>query len=172
MTAVAFQKFLYQTRDFAPQMCDFAPQQLGSVVRGAFVYSRVQIPGQRSAWNDALRKRFDHLCRLPLGWDGYQGQPVSFSCANFAASVLERLYADDLPLPSLVPGSDGTLQIEWHKSQLDIELDILAPNKVMAYRNDDITGEDEEVEIETDFTVVSSWLNEMKARVPAVEAAG
>ena len=165
MTAVA-----YQTSFF--QMHDFARRPLGSVAQGAFIYSRVRIPGQRSAWNEALRKRFDHICSLPFGWDGYRGQPVSFSCANFAASVLERLYIDGFPLPSLVPGSDGTLQIEWHKHQLDIELDILGPNKVMAYRNDDITGEDEEIELETDFTVVSNWLNEMKARAPAVEPAG
>ncbi|MTE01679.1 hypothetical protein GIY56_15425 [Paracoccus sp. YIM 132242] len=167
MSAAAFQTPSYEARDFAQQR-----RQLGSVVQGAFVSNRVRIPGLRSAWNEGLRKRFEHLCSLPRGWDGYRGQPVSFACANFAAQVLERLYTDGLPLPSLVPGSDGTLQIEWHQNQFDIELDILAPNKVMAYRNDDITGQDEELELDTDFTIVSFWLNEMKARVPAVEAAG
>lgn len=163
MTALAFQRFPHQQRDYRQRQPD-------GVVHGVFATSRVTVSGLRSDWNQVLSQRFNHLCGLKLGWDGYRGKPVSFACANFAAQVLERLYTDSLPPPSLVPGSDGTLQIEWHLNRLDVELDVLGPNKVVAYFNDERSGRDVEIELDNDFTVVTSWLDQMKRPTPPVEA--
>lgn len=101
--------------------------------------------------------------KLPAGWDGYAGQPVSFGCAQFAAQLLERLCDEEVPPPSLVPGSDGSLQLEWHRNDFDIEVDILAPYKVIASRFDCLTQLDEEFELETDFAAIASWIIDMKS---------
>lgn len=144
---------------------------LGGLVQGSFRMHRIRVEGDRSAWNASLSKRFDQICKLEQGWDGYKGQPVSFACAHFAATILEHLYTDGLPAPSLVPGSDGTMQIEWHRNQYDIELDVLAPNKVAAYRNDLLSYQEDEIDISNDFKVVNLWLNEMKAARQVLRAA-
>ena len=61
----------------------------------------------------------------------------------------------------MVPGSDGTLQIEWHINQFDLEIDVLAPYSVAATRYDCISGNVDEVELDTDFTILSEWISEL-----------
>ncbi len=110
----------------------------------------------------ALEDRFNELTSLTAGWDGYDAGPVSFTCAKFAASILERLCNSDVPAPSLVPGSDGTLQIEWHRNQYDIDIDVLGPNNVVAIRFDHEINEEEVVELKNDFTPIAGWIDELE----------
>ena len=128
---------------------------------GVFNLHRVIVNGDRSNWNNTLKQRFDELTALPEGWDGYRGRPVSFACAQFAALVLERLCLSRVPAPALVPGSDGTVQIEWHLNGYDVELDVLGANRVVAYRYEIDTAIEEEIELENDFTVVMEWLHDL-----------
>ncbi|WP_150002266.1 hypothetical protein [Iodidimonas gelatinilytica] len=113
----------------------------------------------------------NELTSLRRGWDGYDGIAVSFRCANFAANLIERLYVDGVDAPQLVPGSDGTVQIEWHMNHLDIEIDILAPYRVIATRYDHLTGEDEEVELGSDFTQLAIWVADLGRDRSALRAA-
>jgi len=92
---------------------------------------RVEVP--RSKWIADLRERFDEITSLARGWDGYDGRPVTFATAQFAAHVIERLCIAGVPSPYLVPGSDGTVQIEWRRNQYDIEIDVLAPTKLWRF---------------------------------------
>lgn len=113
-------------------------------------------------WASTLVGKFNELTALPDGWDGYVGRPVSFTCASFSANLLERLYDEALPPPSLVPGSDGTLQFEWHINHYDVEVDVLAPFNVIATRHSCLTGMTEELELETDFTQLANWIADLK----------
>lgn len=124
-------------------------------------------------WSTALGERFNAVTSLPRGWDGYTGRPVSFTCARFAAQLLERLYDGEVPPPSLVPGSDGTLQIEWHINQYDIEIDVLAPFNAFARRYDCLAERGEEIEVEADISALATWITDLKlARVEQrIEAA-
>lgn len=114
-------------------------------------------------WTKNLISRFNELTALPVGWDGYGGKPVSFTCASFAANLLERLYDQDIPPPSLVPGSDGTIQFEWHINNFDIEVDVLGAFEVLASRHNCDTGDLEEIEIEADFTILAGWIGDLKS---------
>lgn len=113
-------------------------------------------------WIENLKDRFDRLTSLPRGWDGYTGMPVSFTCAHFAATILERLFVDDVPPPTLVPGSDGTIQFEWHRNQYDVEVDILGPYEIVALRRNLKTNVVEERELNTDLTCLSDWIASLK----------
>lgn len=130
---------------------------------------RTTVQAHRSAWLHHLEARLNELTSLPRGWDGYHGQPVSFTSAQFAANLIERLYVEGVPAPQIVPGSDGTLQIEWHHNQLDIEIDVLGAYDVIATRTDLTTGEDVEIELDSDFSALSDWVNDL--RQPVLEAA-
>ena len=121
---------------------------------------RVLLP--RSRWVTELRDRFDELTSLPRGWDGYAGRPVSFTCAQFDANLIERLYVEGVPAPQLVPGSDGTVQIEWHRNQFDVEIDVLGTYEVVAIRRNLRTDVVEELELQTDFTALGDWIAELE----------
>jgi len=125
--------------------------------------TRVRVTNLRSVWIKELEDRFDELTSLPRGWDGYAGVPVSFNCAQFAANLIEGLCIDTLPAPQLVPMPDGTVRLEWHMNEFDLEIDVLGPYNVLAYRADLLTDEEEEIEIQTDFTELSKWVSKLAA---------
>lgn len=132
---------------------------------------RVRVP-QPTGWVAELRDRFDYLTALPRGWDGYAGIPVSFNCALFTANLLERLFVEGVPAPQLVPGGDGTIQFEWHRNQYDVEIDVLAPYDVAAVRRNHKTGEIEEYELQTDFTLLGKWITELRSATVIVFPSG
>ena len=124
-----------------------------------FTRYRVRVPDYQSRWFDELKCKLDELTSLPLGWDGYCGRPVSFQSANFVANMLESLFQDNVPAPSLVPGSDGSLQVEWHRNNYDVELDILGPQNVIATRFNLADEEEEQIEIQNDFSEITHWIS-------------
>jgi hypothetical protein len=153
-TMNASQKFNSVFQDEIPN--SVLSQTKSSTIKLPTLQSRVSHP--RSPWTTALRAKFDELTSLPRGWDGYTAGPVSFTCAQFAANLIERLYTKDVPAPQLVPGSDGTLQIEWHRKQFDVEIDVLGAYEVIATRRNLATDQVEELELEADFTALTEWI--------------
>ncbi len=134
----------------------------GNVVYNVpFTNYKVRIPSHGSSWMRELESRFNELTSLEVGWDGYAGRPVSFTCAVFAANLLEQICIENVSAPSLVPGSDGTLQIEWHKNQYDIEIDILGAHNVVATRFDLTTEQEETVDLQSDFSVLADWISNL-----------
>lgn len=132
---------------------------------------RVRISDNTCAWSDEVKKRLETLIKLPIGWDGYQGMNVSFQNANFALRVLEVICGVETRTPQIVPGPNGDLQIEWHTLQGDLEIHVLAPNNVHAWRA--MAGgnpDGEELVLKSDFAVVARWVKEI-TELPIVVAA-
>ena len=123
-------------------------------------------------WREPVIKRLNELGALQPGWDGYEGIPVVFENAHFAVAVLESCCGNNDPVPQIVPGPSGDLQIEWHLEKGDIELHILAPNNVQAWYVDEDTGFDgEELSLTTDFTTVVRWIKNLTEPTRAAVAA-
>jgi hypothetical protein len=133
----------------------------------------VLITDRPSAWRAQVVDRLNHLCCLPVGWNGYGAGPVNFQTADFALRVLDSVCSADTPAPSIVPGPSGDLQIEWHLETGDIELHIRAPYDVHAWCETAETGQTgQEVQLTIDFTAVAQWIKGLMepTRAP-VEAA-
>jgi hypothetical protein len=144
----------------------------GKIARLLRERHRIIINDPSCAWSEYLENRLEELIRLPVGWDGYRARPVSFPNASYALSVLEQLHLTSIRAPDLVPGYQGDLQAEWHIGNVDIELHVLAPNQVHAWRLTPTTGPDgEELSLTNDFTVVGSWIRELAGGLDAVTAA-
>lgn len=155
-------------RKFNAVFQDEVPNSIASDLRTSSLatrktYARVNLPLSR--WVSDLHERFDELAALPRGWDGYDGHPVSFNCLFFTKILIERLYLESVPAPQLVPGGDGTVQVEWHRNQFDVEIDVLGPNKIVAVRRNIKTGEVQELLLDTDFTALESWIVDLSDRV-------
>lgn len=156
-----------ETRVFSFQTCE-EKQSSPSSHSSVFSEKYVRVQSNQSTWIRALSDRLEYLTnRLKIGWDGYAGRPVSFHTAHFVANLLERVCIDTIPAPDLVPGSDGSLQIEWHLNGYDIELDVIGAHKVVAYRFHHESGTECEHELTNDFTIVLSWIKELQP--PVVE---
>ena len=56
-------------------------------------------------------------------------------------------------------GSDGTVQIEWHRNQYDVEIEVLAPYHVIATRYDHLTDKTDELVVDSDFTDLMGWVD-------------
>lgn len=76
--------------------------------------------------------------------------------------MLEALYRPDVQPPQLVPGGDGSVQVEWHCHGWDIELDVLDIQNVVASRERfDSDDEPEEQVLQSDFAIVTRWLDQL-----------
>lgn len=107
---------------------------------------------------DAVLVKLAELRRLPYGWDGYRGVAVSHENAYFAAQLLSQICGTGTPAPSIVPGSRGDLQIEWHTPHGDLELHVVRPYEVHAGVN--FAGYDGDVELSLtrDFSQAARWV--------------
>jgi hypothetical protein len=135
--------------------------------------SRRIVPNEHShSWQIDVTERLEALVRLQVGWDGYGGEPVRFDNANFALRMLNACCGPDAPTPQIVPGLCGDLQIEWHTNRVDIELHVRGPNDVSAWRRVSSPSlKEEELELTTDFAVVSDWITNMTKASGATQSA-
>ena len=110
-----------------------------------------------NSWSEEVAHHLEELVRLPVGWDGYYGQPVTFVNAIFAFEVLRVTCIPGSRPPQIVPGSEGDLQIEWHTLNGDLELHVKAPNDVHAWFEK--TGaEGISIDLNTDYSDVVTWV--------------
>jgi len=107
-------------------------------------------------WRPGVVRALEELVRLEIGWNGYGAGPVSFENATFALRMLEAACPLDAPIPQIVPGADGDLQIEWHTDLADVELHVIAPNSVVAWREGPGVPP-EEIHLTNDFAIVANW---------------
>ncbi len=154
----------------SPQDMMFASS--GQVFRtGVPSAQRAAMSDVAKQWQAPVKERLEQLIRLQEGWDGYAAFPVSFDNAMFAYTMLESICRGDTPPPQIVPGPSGDLQIEWHTHQGNIELWVRGPNNVIAWYEVSETQEDKELELTTDFSVVSGWIQEVTEKPIAFAAA-
>ena len=86
------------------------------------------------------------LLELPEGWDSYGAGVISDEAISGAAEVLAKLkLPSEAPRPNVVPGSSGSVQLEWHGCGVDVEIHISPAGAAAALLCD--RGEDYEFEM-------------------------
>lgn len=92
----------------------------------------VEITGEEPDWLYKVLDNFQDLSFLPVGWDSYDGGPVTFDAAFAGLRFLARMLLHDSPIPSVVPTSSGGLQFEWHRSVGDLEVYVSRDGRIGA----------------------------------------
>jgi len=97
------------------------------------------------------------LLQLPRGWDGYGGVPVMERVAEYAIRVLSQVLERGAPHPTLVPTSDGGLNLEWHAPDADLVIAIEPNEPVLAFFDDRTSG--------------TTWERELSSAVAGLDSA-
>jgi hypothetical protein len=76
------------------------------------------------AWVLSTSQAMAELLQLPAGWNSYHARPVKLSSVQSALELLNRIMTDPTPAPDVVPTSPGGVQLEWHTTEIDVEITI------------------------------------------------
>jgi hypothetical protein len=117
-------------------MDNVVEQGTSSTVETLGVTPRRIIPNASSEQTQSILPKLCQLTQLPVGWDGNQAKPVAYSNMLLAVHYLDAVVFEGAPVPSVVPGLFGNLQLEWHSEFVDIELHISSDTNVSFWCND------------------------------------
>lgn len=115
-------------------------------------------------WLSSARHELQALNRLKADWNSYGAVPPSATILQAASDLLAQIASYSIPAPSIVPTSDGSVQLEWHSNDMDIELRFRAPSRFGLYFEDALTGEEDEIELEYDLTPLQRALGTLASR--------
>ncbi len=73
-------------------------------------------------WVDSTLKQLGSISGLGQGWDSYGAPAITRSRIPQAYSLIQAIMDDRAPAPRLVPTPDGSIQIEWHSCDVDLEV--------------------------------------------------
>jgi|SRR5277367_5257260 len=109
-------------------------------------------------WADLVADRLVRLARLEPGWDGHCASPISRTIIDYVCNLLPRIMALGLPAPFIAPLPFGGLQLEWHRNNWDLEIEIHAPSRLYAYSCEVATGIESEMELRDDLAKLTPVL--------------
>ncbi len=103
--------------------CAFATLERVAPVEVAVQSSSRALTGPSHTWLQPTREQLTRISSLEEGWDSYGAPPITQSRIAQACTLVQSIADDRAPPPSLVPTPDGSIQLEWHS--YDVELEVL-----------------------------------------------
>lgn len=73
-------------------------------------------------WFNRAMAELEALRHLNKNWDSYGAPRINRQSLTEARSLLRELARSKTPAPSVVPTSDGSVQLEWHTRGIDLEV--------------------------------------------------
>lgn len=115
-----------------------------------------------SNWRKTVTNELVELLKLRPGWDGHNSGPISLGVAAFTLSILNSVMRSHTPSPAIVPVQGGSVQLEWHRGGVDIELIIYRPGdtELSVHYHDGRDGI-EEVALSANFEMLGEALEEL-----------
>lgn len=83
----------------------------------------VEWEGEEPAWVEPTLHALGKLLALPANWDSYGAHRVDLKSAALAGQTLCLVMRGDTIPPTIVPTSEGGVQLEWHTHSIDLEID-------------------------------------------------
>ena len=108
-------------------------------------------------WAPEVREELDDLLQPGDAWDDDGARPTSAFAVGRARETLQALANFDTPRPSIVPGPDGGVQLEWHLASVELEIEFRPNGQVEALLVDRATAE-EKLEEEADDSLLRNWV--------------
>ena len=112
------------------------PQKKKEFAEPNFLFISVSGP---VSWISEAVDSLNSLLALEENWDSYGARKVSLETALSTIVLLNSVMDDRTPPPSIVPTPSGNIQLEWHRSKIDLEVEV-TPSKTYFISYEDISG--------------------------------
>ncbi|MDZ7751399.1 MAG: hypothetical protein U5S82_07000 [Gammaproteobacteria bacterium] len=110
-------------------------------------------------WLQEITERLNELINLPENWDSYGAKPVYVECAIHTLRLLSEISKPQTPIPTVIPTSEGNLQVEWHLNGIDLEVKVLAIDRLEVFFEDEASqGPEWEGELSYDLSPLSHFI--------------
>ncbi len=80
--------------------------------------------------------------QLPPNWDSYGALPINRQRVDDAITVLLATMSANSEAPWVVPTTDGGIQLEWHRKNEDLEVEIRGQGDASIYFHNARSGEE------------------------------
>jgi len=80
--------------------------------------------GSYAPWVMDAARKLEAIGRLPAGWDSYNGASLDPDAKRLTVNALGWLGNKNLPVPAVVLGSAGTVQLEWRTNGKELEIEM------------------------------------------------
>jgi hypothetical protein len=119
------------------------------------------------SWLPSVRAALEDLRVLRKDWDSYGAAPVSPVMIGAAYELLQQIAPAKVPMPSIVPTSDGSVQIEWHTHGIDLEVRLLSAARISVAFEDATNPKNAwERELTFDMTPLKALMSDLMSRGP------
>lgn len=118
---------------------------------------------EKPAWLESVETQIDELRRLPFGWDAFGAGPLRHDVLWFAMSLLDIVMSDDTPPPHITPMSHEGVMLEWHRSGIDLEIEIERPGEAYVVYEDNAEGTSQSWTMRTNMNELVSPLQRITA---------
>ncbi len=138
------------------------PRWFSFVVSNRAVRVDVGVPQEINA--DRLVPAVERLVRLlslPENWDSYGAPRINPQAAEAAVGVLTQALVTGAPMPEIVPTNRGMVQLEWHQNGIDLEVEVMAPGRYLAFFRDRPHAREVEAEVDVGSPVLREFLDEL-----------
>jgi len=92
------------------------------------------------AWHATTIRALQQISLLESDWNARGAAAPDETAILLALEILEETALDLTPAPDVVPTATGGVQLEWHRSGMDIELDVAPDLRVCLYWRDRDSG--------------------------------
>ncbi len=133
---------------------------------------RITSPSVPPNWLSASVEDLNQLLMLEDYWDSYDAQKLDPKSAVFALELLTAVMTNDTPGPSIVPTPPGGIQLEWHRSGIDLEIEIHTEGCYSVFFEDETNQSDSwEGDLPRDdprtHQIISEFMNQLSERALA-----
>lgn len=104
---------------------------------------------------------------LSSNWNNYGAPEILRERVFDAIDVLSQTMSDDTEAPWVVPTADGGIQLEWHRGDAEIEVEIPANRQGSIYFYNRSTEEEWEVSLTENLPRLSKALSDWMSRTEA-----
>src|SRR5260370_22720333 len=117
-----------------------------------------------------MRRNRAELLELSDNRDSYGAVAIRPEYAAYALGLLQSIMDSETVAPSVVPTNLGGIQIEWHASGIDLEIEVESTSRISVWDEDNLIGVSWRYELRSDFRKLAEPTSTLWLRPPESRA--